>query len=65
MSCACVGCGQCTNACPNDIPVSDLFTFVAEGAQTAFGYAAGIDLSQAPPMSGFEEEEYEEVVGMS
>jgi formate dehydrogenase subunit beta len=65
MSCACVGCGQCTNACPNDIPVSDLFTFVAEGAQTAFGYAAGMDLSQAPPMSGFEAEEYEEVVGMS
>jgi formate dehydrogenase subunit beta len=64
MSCACVGCGQCTNACPNDIPVSDLFTYVAKQAQSAFGYNAGMDLLQAPPMSGFEENEYEEVVGL-
>jgi formate dehydrogenase subunit beta len=64
MSCACVGCGQCTNACPNDIPLSDLFTYVALHTQTAFGYGAGLDLAQPPPMSGFEEEEYQEVVGL-
>lgn len=64
MSCACVGCGQCTNACPNEIPVSDLFTYVAKHAQSAFGYNAGMDLLQAPPMSGFEENEYQEVVGL-
>ena len=64
MSTACVGCGQCTNACPNDIPLSDLFSFVGQHTQDAFGYRAGQDLSQQPPMCGFEEEEYSEVVGL-
>jgi formate dehydrogenase subunit beta len=64
MSTACVGCGQCTNACPNDIPLSDLFSLVAHHTQEAFGYGAGLDLSQRPPMCGFEKEEYGEVVGL-
>ena len=64
MSTACVGCGQCTNACPNDIPLSDLFRAVAHHTQAAFGYGAGLDLFQQPPMNSFEEKEYEEVVGI-
>jgi formate dehydrogenase subunit beta len=64
ISTACVGCGQCTNACPNDIPLSNLFNWVAHHTQGAFGYAAGLDLSQRPPMCGFEKEEYGEVVGL-
>ena len=59
ISTACVGCGQCTNACPNDIPLSDLFITVAHHTQVAFNYNAGMDLSQRPPLCGFEQEEYE------
>ncbi len=64
MSLACVGCGQCTNACPNDIPLADLFAHVARHTQKAFEYEAGMDAEQRPPLSGFEENEYEEVVGI-
>jgi len=64
MSTACVGCGQCTNACPNDIPLSDLFSTVAGRTQAAFNYAAGLDPNQRPPMCTFEKEEFDEVVGV-
>jgi formate dehydrogenase subunit beta len=65
MSTACVGCGQCSNACPNDIPVMELFRTVAIGTQQAFDYEAGRSLEQVPPMSTFREDEFPEVVGIS
>jgi formate dehydrogenase subunit beta len=65
MSTACVGCGQCSNACPNDIPVMELFRFVARGTQQAFEYEAGRSLEQEPPLSIFREDEFPEVVGIS
>ena len=64
MSTACVGCGQCSNACPNDIPVMELFRTVAHGTQQAFAYEAGISLEQEPPLSTFREDEFPEVVGI-
>jgi formate dehydrogenase (coenzyme F420) beta subunit len=65
MSTACVGCGQCSNACPNEIPLMELFRSVAQRTQTGFGYEAGRSLSEPPPLSTFEAEEYSEVVGLS
>jgi formate dehydrogenase (coenzyme F420) beta subunit len=65
MSTACVGCGQCSNACPNDIPVMEVFRTVARHTQQAFGYEAGRDPSEAPPLSVFKESEFPEVVGIS
>jgi formate dehydrogenase subunit beta len=65
MSTACVGCGQCSNACPNDIPVMELFRLVALGTQQAFDYEAGRNLEEAPPMSVFREDEFAEVVGIN
>jgi formate dehydrogenase subunit beta len=64
MSTACVGCGQCSNACPNDIPVMELFRTVAHQTQAAFDYLAGRDTEEKPPLSEFREKEFEEVVGI-
>jgi len=64
MSTACVGCGQCSNACPNDIPVMELFRTVAQGTQQAFDYEAGRSLADDPPLSVFREDEFPEVVGI-
>ncbi len=65
MSTACVGCGQCSNACPNDIPVMELFRMVADQTQKAFDYKAGRNLEEKPPLSEFREDEFSEVVGIS
>ena len=63
MSTACVGCGQCSNACPNDIPVMELFRTVAMGSQQAFDYEPGRSPSDPPPLSVFKEHEFAEVTG--
>jgi formate dehydrogenase subunit beta len=65
MSTACVGCGQCSNACPNEIPVMEVFRTVARYTQQAFEYEAGRNLEEAPPLSVFKESEFPEVVGIS
>jgi formate dehydrogenase subunit beta len=64
MSTACVGCGQCSNACPNEIPVMEVFRTVSRYTQEAFGYEAGRSLEEAPPLSLFKESEFPEVVGI-
>ncbi len=61
MSAACVGCGQCSNACPNDVPVVELFRMTAAGVQRAFNYEAGRSPEEPPPLSIFQEHEFTEV----
>ncbi len=63
MSTACVGCGQCSNACPNDVPVMELFKTIAASTQKAFEYEAGRDPGEAPPLSVFREHEFAELTG--
>jgi len=65
MSTACVGCGQCSNACPNDIPVMEVFRLIAHGTQAAFEYHPGADVDEKPPLTEFYEKEFEEVVGIT
>jgi formate dehydrogenase subunit beta len=65
MSTACVGCGQCSNACPNDIPLMELFRSVAHRTQAAFGYTAGRSPDEKPPLAEFRENEFPEVEGIS
>jgi len=64
MSTACVGCGQCANACPNDIPLTELFRTVSHRTQAAFDYEAGRSTEEAPPLLVFKEEEFSEIVGI-
>ena len=64
MSHACVGCGQCSNACPSDINVFQLFKSVAWRTQAAFEYSPGTDENQPPPLSEFYEKEFEDIVGL-
>ena len=63
MSTACVGCGQCSNACPNDIPLMELFRATAHVTQAAFDYQAGRSIDEDPPLAVFRENEYAEVTG--
>lgn len=62
MSTACVGCGQCSNACPNDVPVMELFRTVAARTQQGFEYEPGRSMDDPPPLSVFKENEFNEVV---
>jgi len=63
MSTACIGCGQCSNACPNNIPVMEIFRTVAHCTQKAFGYQAGRSVEDEPPLSVFREGEFRELTG--
>jgi formate dehydrogenase subunit beta len=63
MSTLCVACGQCTSACPNGVPVSELFSMVGEEAQAVFGYVPGRDPEEKQPMAHFLAEELEAVTG--
>jgi formate dehydrogenase (coenzyme F420) beta subunit len=63
MSTACVGCGQCSNACPNNIPVMELFRTISSYTQGAFNYVAGRSIDDEPPLSTFREREFSEVTG--
>lgn len=59
----CVGCGQCTSACPNDIDVMPIFRTSAAKAQARFDYEAGRSLDEPQPLSVFDNDELMEVTG--
>jgi formate dehydrogenase subunit beta len=63
MSLFCVGCGQCTSACPNDIDLMPLFRTCADKTQARFNYQAGRSVDEEQPMAGFKSDELFEVTG--
>ncbi|PKN44262.1 MAG: formate dehydrogenase [Deltaproteobacteria bacterium HGW-Deltaproteobacteria-20] len=63
MSTLCVGCGQCSSACPNDIPVMELFRSVADRTQARFAYVPGRSLGEKQPLAVFHAEEFDDVTG--
>jgi formate dehydrogenase subunit beta len=59
----CVGCGQCSSACPNDVPVMELIRTMAERAQARFAYEPGRSLAEAQPLATFQMDEHPDVTG--
>jgi len=57
MVVSCVGCGMCSEACPNDIPVANIFRLVGLDAQKLFDYVPGRSLDEPIPVSTFQERE--------
>lgn len=61
MVISCVACGQCTSACPNDIPVAKLFKTIGHKVQAIFEYEPGKNIDEEIPQSTFKEDEFNEV----
>jgi formate dehydrogenase subunit beta len=53
----CTACGQCSDVCPVDIPVADIFIRAAKQVQESLDYAPGRDTDDTPPMATYLEKE--------
>jgi formate dehydrogenase subunit beta len=61
MILSCVECGLCSQACPVDIPLMEIFIPAADASQEEFKYAPGKDPNEKIPMIVYREDEYKEV----
>lgn len=57
MITSCVGCGQCLEACPNDVDYLRQFPYMAKIIQKVFDYEAGRDTEEPLPLADFKEDE--------
>ena len=61
MSLSCVSCGLCSDACPVDIPVANIFSYMASETQKTFEYSAGENVGDALPMQDYKLDELGEL----
>jgi coenzyme F420-reducing hydrogenase delta subunit len=59
----CVGCDECTRACPAGIDLRLLNLALARAAETKFGYRAGMDPASEPLMGAYSLTDKEEFIG--
>lgn len=59
MATSCISCGLCSSACPNDLPVFELFHLIGPEVQEVFEYVPGRNVEEQPPVVTFKEEELE------
>ncbi|MFB3925239.1 MAG: 4Fe-4S binding protein [Syntrophales bacterium] len=53
----CIDCGECTRACPVNIPLNLFHKFIARECEKMFGQKAGMDINQKPIMVDFRVED--------
>ena len=61
MSFSCVGCGQCTDVCPADIPVASIFKKIGEETAGMFDFVPGRSVEEQIPVMIYKEEEFPEL----
>jgi len=61
MGLSCVGCGLCSDACPNDIDVFKVFRTIAHNAQNEFDYVPGLSTEDELPLAVYREEEFQTI----
>ena len=53
----CTGCGECVRACPMNIPIGLFKRAMGRATAQLFGYAAGVNPEEKPPLQTFKVEE--------
>ena len=61
ISTSCVGCGQCADVCPANIPLWAISLKMGEAVQRAFDYLPGKDIEEGLPLTTFIPEEFAEI----
>jgi formate dehydrogenase subunit beta len=61
MALSCVSCGACEDACPMDIPVSQIFSLAADKSQGIIGYVPGENRDEILPLATYEIDELHQV----
>ncbi len=60
MGLSCVACGACEDACPMDVPVAQVFKFLANELQEMFNYIPGKNIDEPIPILTYKEKELNE-----
>jgi len=61
MALSCVSCGACEDACPMDIPISQIFSLAADKSQAMMGYIPGQNRGEMLPLVTYEMDELHHV----
>jgi formate dehydrogenase subunit beta len=60
MNLSCIGCGACEDACAMDVPVAQIFNFMADKLQKMFEYIPGRNIEEKIPVLTYTEDEFHE-----